>query len=172
MDQLGAPLCCGGARAWLGSVVRRIVRRSVRAILLDGDGRLVLIKRIKPGQAPYWTTPGGGVESTDVCLEAVLRRELREELGGEAGRLVPVFLFSAPVGVGVSVQHFFAGRLLRLRVEARSGPEFADPARGEYQLDRVAIDELHAVELKPDALREFIVANEEALLSVRGDRAG
>ena len=121
---------------------------------------------------PYWTTPGGGVESTDVCLEAALRRELREEVGGEAGRLVPVFLFSTPVGAGVSVQHFFAGRLLRLRVEARSGPEFADPARGEYQLDRVAIDELHAVELKPDVLRVFIAAHEEALLSVYDDGAG
>ncbi len=70
------------------------------------------------------------------------------------------------------MQHFFAGRLFQLRVEARSGPEFADPTRGEYQLDRVAIDELHAVALKPDALREFIVANEEALLSVYDDGAG
>ncbi|WP_272491689.1 NUDIX hydrolase [Micromonospora andamanensis] len=32
--------------------MRRIVRRSVRAILLDEDDRLVLIKRIKSGQAP------------------------------------------------------------------------------------------------------------------------
>lgn len=150
-------------RAWLG--LGLVVRRSVRAILLDEDDRLVLIKRIKPGQASYWTTPGGGVESTDVCLEAALRRELREELGAAADRFAEVFLFTAPAGAGVSVQHFFVGRLLRLRVEARSGPEFADPARGEYQLDRVAIDELHTVELRPDALREFIVANKETLLS-------
>ncbi|MEV6704312.1 NUDIX hydrolase [Micromonospora wenchangensis] len=146
--------------------MRRIVRRSVRAVLLDEDDRLVLIKRIKPGQTPYWTTPGGGLESTDVSLEAALRRELHEELGAEADRFVQVFLFTAPAGEGVSVQHFFVCRLRQLNVDARTGEEFADPSRGGYQLDRVAIDKLPAVDLKPDALKEFILSNEEALLSV------
>ncbi|GAB2937237.1 NUDIX domain-containing protein [Micromonospora polyrhachis] len=137
----------------------------MRAILLDEDDRLVLIKRIKPGQAPYWTTPGGGLESTDVSLEAALRRELHEELGAEADRFAQVFLFTAPAGEGVSVQHFFACRLRQLNDDARTGEEFADPSRGGYQLDRVAIDKLSAVDLKPDALKEFIISNEEALLS-------
>ncbi|MBQ1027965.1 NUDIX domain-containing protein [Micromonospora sp. C95] len=107
--------------------MRRIVRRSVRAILLNEEDRLVLIKRIKSGQAPYWTTPGGGVESTDGSLEAALRRELHEELGAEADRFVQVFLFTAPVGDG---GHFFVCRLLELREDARTGPEFDDPAIG------------------------------------------
>ncbi|MEE6260143.1 NUDIX hydrolase [Plantactinospora sonchi] len=146
--------------------MRQIVRRSVRAILLDEDDRLVLIKRTKPGQAPYWTTPGGGMEPTDATLEATLRRELRKELGAEAARLAQVFLFSAPDGAGVSVQHFFACRLLQLSDDVRTGQEFADPSRGEYQLDRVSIDMLDVVDLKPEALKDFIVANEEALLSM------
>ncbi|MER6592779.1 NUDIX domain-containing protein [Micromonospora purpureochromogenes] len=146
--------------------MRRIMRRSVRAILLDEEDRLVLIRRIKPGQAPYWTTPGGGVESTDASLEAALRRELYEELGAEADRFAQVFLFTAPTGEGVAVQHFFACRLLQLNEDARTGQEFADPSRGGYQLDRLRIDELPAVDLKPDALKEFITSNEEALLSV------
>ncbi|MFF0876462.1 NUDIX hydrolase [Micromonospora aurantiaca (nom. illeg.)] len=146
--------------------MRRIVRRSVRAILLDEEGRLVLIKRIKPGQAPYWTTPGGGLESTDLSLEAALRRELHEEIGAEADQFAQVFLFTAPAGEGVSVQHFFVCRLLQLEEDARTGPEFADPSRGDYRLDRVAIGALSAVDLKPDALKEFIEANEEALLSL------
>lgn len=99
----------------------------MRAILLDEDDRLVRIKRIKPGQAPYWTTRGGGVEPTDVSLEAALRRELQEELGAEADRFAQVFLFTAPAGEGISVQHFFACRLLRLNEDARTGQEFADP---------------------------------------------
>jgi len=37
-------------------------RRSARAILIDDDGHLVLIRRTRPGRAPYWTTAGGGVE--------------------------------------------------------------------------------------------------------------
>ncbi len=147
-------------------MVRRIVRRSVRAILLDEHDRLVLIKRVKPGQAPYWTTPGGGLESTDASLEAALRRELHEELGAEADRFAQVYLFTAPDGEGVSMQHFFACRLLRMDERVRTGQEFADPSRGGYRLDRVMIDKLPAVDLKPDALKEFIAANEEALLSV------
>ncbi|GIJ80099.1 ADP-ribose pyrophosphatase YjhB, NUDIX family [Micromonospora phaseoli] len=146
--------------------MRRIVRTSVRAILLDGDDRLVLIKRIKSGQVPYWTTPGGGVESTDVSLEAALRRELQEELGASADRFAQVFLFTAPFGDGVSVQHFFVCRLLELREDARTGPEFDDPSRGDYQVDRVTIEELPAVDLKPEVLTEFITSNKEALLSV------
>ncbi|MFJ8202710.1 NUDIX hydrolase [Micromonospora chalcea] len=146
--------------------MRQIVRRSVRAILLDEDDRLVLIKRVKPGQAPYWTTPGGGVEQEDVSLEAALRRELHEELGADADRFAQVFLFTVAAGDEVSVQHFYACRLLRLREDAGTGQEFDDPSRGEYQLDLVAIDRLPTVNLKPDALREFIAANEEALLSV------
>ncbi|MFG2060305.1 NUDIX domain-containing protein [Micromonospora sp. NPDC048871] len=146
--------------------MRRIVRRSVRAIPVDENDRLVLIKRIKPGQAPYWTTPGGGVESTDVSLEAALRRELHEELGASADRFAQVFLFTAPVGDGVSVQHFYVCRLLELREDARTGPEFDDPSRGDYQLDRVTIEKLPAVDLKPAGLTEFIASNKEALLSV------
>lgn len=86
--------------------MRQIVRRSVRAVLLDEDDRLVLIKRIKLGQVTYWTTPGGGLESTDVSLEAALRRELHEELGAEADPFTHVFLFTASAGEGVFVQHF------------------------------------------------------------------
>jgi ADP-ribose pyrophosphatase YjhB (NUDIX family) len=58
--------------------------------LIDDDGRLLLIKRTKPGQAPYWTTPGGGVEDTDESVEAALQRELAEELGVEASGAAPV----------------------------------------------------------------------------------
>nr|WP_198152792.1 NUDIX domain-containing protein [Pseudofrankia sp. DC12] len=38
-------------------------RRAARAILINDLGQLVLIKRTKPDQAPYWTAPGGGVET-------------------------------------------------------------------------------------------------------------
>jgi hypothetical protein len=40
-------------------------RRAARAIFIDDLGRHVLIKRTKPGQPPYWTAPGDGVEDTD-----------------------------------------------------------------------------------------------------------
>jgi 8-oxo-dGTP pyrophosphatase MutT (NUDIX family) len=68
-------------------VERRAVvvrRRSARAILIDDDGYLVLIRRTRPGRAPYWTTAGGGVEVDDASIEAAMHRELAEELGAKA----------------------------------------------------------------------------------------
>jgi ADP-ribose pyrophosphatase YjhB (NUDIX family) len=129
-----------------------------------------LIKRTKPGQAPYWTAPGGGVEDTDASVEATLYRELAEELGAEAADASQVFLFSSPSDTGVAVQHFFVARLASLNESARSGPEFSDPSRGGYAVDRVDLlgDELASVDLKPTALKEFILANREALFVEAG----
>ncbi len=145
-------------------------RRAARAILIDDLGRLVLIKRIKPGQAPYWTAPGGGVEDGDASVQAALYRELAEELGAKATDASQVFLFSSPSDSGVAVQHFFVVRLTSLNESARSGPEFNDPSRGGYELDRVDLrgDDLAAIDLKPAALKEFILANREALLVEAG----
>jgi len=125
----------------------------------------LLIKRTKPGQEPYWTTPGGGVEDTDASVEAALHRELDEELGARASGASQVFLVSSSSDAGVAVQHFFVARLVELDEAARSGPEFDDPSRGGYDLDRVALDALAGVDLKPAALKEFVIANRSALLA-------
>ena len=61
--------------------MREVVKRTARAILLDDEDRLVLIKRTKPGATPYWITPGGGVEPGDTTVAEGLRREVLEELG-------------------------------------------------------------------------------------------
>lgn len=55
----------------------------VRAILVTPDGSLLTIRRARPGQAPYWVLPGGGVEPGEDLQEA-LDRELREELAATA----------------------------------------------------------------------------------------
>lgn len=145
----------------------RIGRQAARAILIDDDGRLVLIKRATPGQAPYWTVPGGGVDPADASVEAALHRELAEELGAEASGAARVFLFSSPSDAGLAVQHFFVARLRKLNESGRSGPEFGDASRGGYDLDRIGLrgDDLVSVDLKPAALKEFILANREALLA-------
>lgn len=151
-----------------------VVKRSVRAIVIDDQGCLVLIKRTKPGAAPYWTAPGGGVESDDPSVEAALVRELREELGAEVDSTQQVFLVTSPAGNGVGVQHFFVCRLRQLDISQRSGPEFDDPARGAYALDRVELtsDDLGQVDLKPEELRTFVMANRIALLDAAGYREG
>ena len=102
-------------------------RRAARAILIDDDGRLVLIKRTRPGQPPYWTAPGGGVDASDESVEAALHRELAEELGAEASGAARVFLFSSPSDAGVSVQHFFVARLKKLDESARKARSSRTP---------------------------------------------
>ncbi|HEX7658443.1 MAG TPA: hypothetical protein VF444_03100 [Pseudonocardiaceae bacterium] len=54
----------------------------------------------------------------------------------------------------------------QLDESARGGPEFGDPSRGGYELVRVDLrgDDLASIDLKPTALKDFILANREALL--------
>lgn len=142
-----------------------IARRSARAILIDDQTRLVLIKRTRPAQPPYWTTPGGGVEPHDPSREAALHRELAEELGATARIGAQVFLTTTPWGNGVQVQHFFLARLINIDPALRNGPEHTDPSRGTYELDRIRLDDLPGIALRPTQLREFVIANATALLA-------
>src|SRR6266516_4110927 len=146
-------------------------RRTARAILIDADDRLLLIRRTKPGQPVYWTTPGGGVDDTDASIEAAMHREIAEEMGAEAAGASQVFLNSRPSAAGIAVQHFFVARLTRLDWSARSDPEFADPAKGSYELARIDLhgDDLASIDLVPVALKKFILANRAALLAQVAD---
>ncbi len=142
-----------------------IVRRSVRAVLIDDDQRLLLIKRTKPGHAPYWTTPGGGIEEQDPTREAALARELLEELGATAVIGPQIFVASSSTDGGIAVQHFHLARLVTLDDAMASGEEHTDPSRGGYDLERIGIDQLASLDLGPESLREFVVANAAALLA-------
>ena len=55
----------------------------VRAIALDPDERIVLVKHT---YAEKWYLPGGGVDRWETCAEAALR-ELAEEAGLTAARI-------------------------------------------------------------------------------------
>jgi double-stranded uracil-DNA glycosylase len=59
------------------------LRRAVRALIFDDDGRILLVQYENPTtKATWWGTPGGGIEAGE-SHEQALRRELREELGLE-----------------------------------------------------------------------------------------
>ncbi|MGW3789820.1 NUDIX domain-containing protein [Micromonospora arida] len=59
------------------------LRRSARAIVVDEDDRVLLLRLAIPdpaGTIVVWITPGGGLEDGETPL-AALRRELHEEAG-------------------------------------------------------------------------------------------
>lgn len=57
-----------------------MVREAVRALVLDPDDRILLVRFVAPSSdGSWWATPGGGLEGESI--EEALRRELREEAG-------------------------------------------------------------------------------------------
>ncbi len=145
-----------------------MVKRTARAILLDDD-QFLLIKRTKPGQDPYWITPGGGVEPEDATVVDALHRELDEELGAKVSDVVPAFVDTVDhVGgdgrAGVKVQHFFVCRLESMDLARRHGPEVDEPC-GRYEVVRVPFDRvgLASVGVVPESLRAFLDANIEGV---------
>ncbi|WP_335971728.1 MULTISPECIES: NUDIX hydrolase [Streptomycetaceae] len=156
---------------------RPVVKRTARAIILDGD-RLVLIKRTKPGLAPYWLTPGGGVEEDDTGVLGALHREIDEELGGKITDPVPAFVdtvehIAANGSHGVKVQYFFVCRLESMDLDRRHGPEIDEPC-GSYEIVRVPFTRmgLASVEIVPLTLRHYLDANIEGVLGLLGPDLG
>jgi 8-oxo-dGTP pyrophosphatase MutT (NUDIX family) len=154
-----------------------MVKRTARAILLDGDS-LVLIKRTKPGLNPYWVTPGGGVEPSDGSVVEALHREVDEELGAKVADVVPAFVdtvehIADDGSHGVKVQYFFVCRLISMDPALRHGPEIDEPS-GEYEIVRVPFSRvgLASVEIVPLTVRHYLDANIEGVLGLLSPDVG
>ena len=64
------------------------IREAVRAVVLDPDDRVLLV-RFEFSHWTGWATPGGGVDEGE-SDEAALRRELAEEAGLDGFELGPI----------------------------------------------------------------------------------
>lgn len=99
----------------------------VGAIVVDDDGRLLLVKRAHPPAQGMWSIPGGRVEPGESDQDAVVR-ELQEETGllGTIEREVGTIEREAPSGGTYVIRDFL------LRVESvgglRAGDDAADAA--------------------------------------------
>lgn len=147
------------------------VNQRVRAILLTGNDSVLLIKRVKPNSAAsYWVAPGGGVEYQDADLIATLERELFEELGAIATILDTAFVLEHQKAGKQLEEHFFVCRLHDYDVSKRYGPEFDDPARGEYIPEEIPLDafELCRINLKTPELRDWMIRKLDYLRALQG----
>jgi ADP-ribose pyrophosphatase YjhB (NUDIX family) len=130
----------------------------VRALLITPDGDLLTIRRVRPGQDPYWVLPGGGVEDGE-NLETALTRELREEIAADAD----VHSLLHILDHGDDRQYFYLARVRNWSAKAsdRTGPEFTDPGRGEYHLQLLPLtaEAVGGIDLKPDALARFLLSH-------------
>jgi ADP-ribose pyrophosphatase YjhB (NUDIX family) len=114
---------------------------------------MLTIRRVRPGQDPYWVLPGGGVDSGE-DLETALARELREEIAATADIHSLLHILER----GAERQYFYLARARAWSSDPgdRSGQEFADAARGEYHLQTIPLtaEALAAIDLKPDQVSE------------------
>nr|WP_280722105.1 NUDIX domain-containing protein [Kitasatospora sp. MAA4] len=120
----------------------------VRAVLLTPNNTLLLIKRIRPGIPPYWVIVGGKIEATDASREDALRREVREETGGEA----QIVRLLHTIETDGERQDFYLATVDKWNFEDRTGPEFSQEGRGEYLLEEIPLTTaaLDTVKLLPE----------------------
>jgi 8-oxo-dGTP pyrophosphatase MutT (NUDIX family) len=64
------------------------IRPAARAVVLDPDDRILLVRFEFPGGRTIWATPGGGIEPGEGPEQAI-RRELAEEAGLVVERVGP-----------------------------------------------------------------------------------
>lgn len=64
------------------------LRRAARALILDDDDHVLLVKFVFPSGIVAWALPGGGLEDGEATLDG-LRRELHEELGLDGVEIGP-----------------------------------------------------------------------------------
>ena len=115
---------------------RPVVRNAARVLLIDPEGRLLLVQGGDPADAAagtWWFTPGGGMEPGE-SAEVAARREALEETGHEIGDLV------GPVARRSSVFPF-DGRLIEQREQffVARVPAFEPTTEGWTELERRAL---------------------------------
>ena len=139
--------------------------KRVRALIINKNDQLILIKRVKEGIEPYWVAPGGGVEQSDFTLEEAIKREIREEAGAEINvvKLLRVEEFQLEEEVFVE-QYIFLCELQTMMGKP-NGPEFDVPSNGQYIWDPIPLDEqiIGQMNIKPDTLKSFLASSARKL---------
>lgn len=129
-------------------------------VLVERDGRILIVRHAKRKQKAFWCLPGGNADPGESIAEAA-RRELVEETGVDVAVEGAVLVLDGPdayTGDGGAVEVILRGRI----VEGEPGP--TDHA-GDPYLDRI---EWRALDDLPESFRPTALA---ALLAAAGSAA-
>jgi ADP-ribose pyrophosphatase YjhB (NUDIX family) len=134
------------------------ISQRVRAILINKNNQLMLIKRVKDGFAPCWVAPGGGVIATDTSLEGAVSREIRQELGGTVSVVKPVFFLEHILEEEVVIKQWFY--LCYLLDDAVTSDNYQIET---FPLKREALKSLN---IQPEKLKSFLLSNCDHLMAL------
>ena len=91
--------------------------RIAAGVIVESEGRILLVRHHKPGAYDFWVAPGGGVEG-DEDLRAAARREVFEECGLHVEPLNIAYVeeFASPHTRECKI--WFTGRLVGGRLDS------------------------------------------------------
>jgi 8-oxo-dGTP pyrophosphatase MutT (NUDIX family) len=133
------------------------------AVILTRDDEVALIRR-RRGGAEYYLFPGGGVEPYESAIECA-RREAKEELGldVDVGRHVATVYFNG------RTQVFFSVLAKGGTFGSGTGAELAWDATspyGTYEPIWVGIGDLAAIDVRPRAVADLVMARDQPVRPV------
>lgn len=123
-------------------------RQSIRALLVDDDGRTLLI-RYGNEYAMWWVQPGGGQEPGETD-EQTLRRELAEECGLDEFEIGPVLWNEEGISLEEPGHGGWSHRVHLVRVpHFEPAPRLDMAAEGGHEMRWFDVDELEELPTRP-----------------------
>ena len=96
-------------------------QRVAAGVIVEHDGRILLVRHCKPGVYDFWVSPGGGAEGGE-DLRAAARREVFEESGLHVEPQQIAYIEDLTTPQMRECKVWFSGRLIGGRLDV-SAPE-------------------------------------------------